>query len=181
MDGKPKYLYASAGGLYPVQTYLYIKPERVEGLSGGIYYYHSVDHRVVLLSGEVEFDRTVYDPLINRPIFDEAAFSIFLIAQLSAIAPMYGEHSRHFADIEAGLMAQLLETSAPSYGIGLCQIGGLDFERIRGSFDLEASHLLVHSLLGGRVDKDQATPWSPFQEDYSRSTGTVGEREVGEF
>ena len=49
LDGMalPKYLYGSAGGLYPVQTYLHIKPNRVEGIPGGTYYYHPFDGELV--------------------------------------------------------------------------------------------------------------------------------------
>ena len=39
LDGRPKYLYGSAGSSYPVQTYLYLKPGRVAGVPGGAYYY----------------------------------------------------------------------------------------------------------------------------------------------
>ena len=181
LDDKPKYLYASAGGLYPIQTYLYIKPGRVEGLSAGIYYYHPVDHRLLLLSENVDLDPAIHDPLVNRPVFDESAFSIFLIAQLGAIAPMYGDRSMHFATIEAGLIAQLLESWAPTYGIGLCQIGVLEFEPIRRLFDLEESHILIHSLVGGRIEEGGSTRWSPFQEDYYQPEGSAGEREEGEL
>jgi hypothetical protein len=54
-----------------------------------------------------------------------------------------------FPFIEAGLVSQLLETSAPACQVGLCQIGGLDFERIRDVFALETSHVFLHALLGG--------------------------------
>jgi len=181
LDGKPKYLYGSAGGLYPVQNYLYIKPGRVQELAVGIYYYHPVEHRLVLLSAHVDFDRGVYDPMINAPIFDEAAFAVFLIAQLSAISPMYGERGMHYATIEAGLMTQLLETSAPAYGIGLCQIGNLDFKRIQHLFELDQSHVLVHSLLGGLIDNRKSERWSPFQEARGREPATSGEREEGKI
>ncbi|MCI5157852.1 MAG: amino acid adenylation domain-containing protein [Candidatus Electrothrix sp. AUS1_2] len=36
----PKYRYGSAGSLYPIQTYLYIKPDRMADVAGGFYYYH---------------------------------------------------------------------------------------------------------------------------------------------
>jgi hypothetical protein len=48
-------------------------------------------------------------------------------------------------------MSQLLEMSGPAGHIGLCQIGSLDFERIRHLFLLEESHLFLHCLLGGRI------------------------------
>lgn len=105
-------------------------------------------------------------------MFDQAAFSIFLIAKLSAITPMYGELSMHFATLEAGLMAQLMETTAPSSHIGLCQIGSLDFESIRHLFGLDENHVLVHSLLGGRISNHQGigeTPDSAKHEEVEKA------------
>lgn len=146
----PKYRYASAGSLYPIQTYLYIKPDRVKGVSAGTYYYHPKEHGLVLISANAHVDRNTHKS-INRSIVDESAFSLFLIGQLSAITPIYGEDSIHYATLEAGLMSQLLEMSGPACHIGLCQIGSLDFERIRHLFLLEESHLFLHCLLGGRI------------------------------
>ncbi len=87
----------------------------------------------------------------------------------------------HYATIEAGLMTQLLETSAPACGIGLCQIGNLDFKRIQHLFELDQSHVLVHSLLGGLIDIHKSEHWSPFQETRGHEAATSGEREEGEI
>jgi amino acid adenylation domain-containing protein len=149
LDGKPKYLWPSPGGLYPVQVYLHVKAGRVSGLRAGTYYYHPVKHRLVGLTPDVEIDRSIHVPFVNTPVFDDAAFSIFLVSRLAAIAPSYGEASFAFARIEAGIIAVLLEDAARQCGLGLCQIGGIDFDRIRPLFSLERSHLFVHSLLGG--------------------------------
>ncbi|NEQ63877.1 MAG: AMP-binding protein, partial [Moorea sp. SIO4A1] len=46
----PKYLYPSAGNLYPVQSYLMIKSERLTGVEAGIYYYCPRQHRLVFIS-----------------------------------------------------------------------------------------------------------------------------------
>jgi pyochelin synthetase len=165
IDGKPKSLHASAGGLYAVQLYIHVRPGRVEGLQGGVYYYDPSDHLLALVSPGAELDAYVHEPFINKPMFERAAFSIFLIAQLNAIAPLYGERSIHYATLEAGLITQLLEMTAPSNGLGLCQVGGVDFERVRHLFALEKSHVLIHSLLGGRID-DSSMSWTPMQESY---------------
>ena len=151
IDGVYRYVYGSAGRLYPVQTYLYVKPDRIKGLEAGVYYYYPLEHRLIRFALTSKLPGEIYDPLINRPIFDEAAFGIFLIADLSAIMPMYGEKSMHYSTIEAGLMTQLLEEAAPSCSLGLCQIGDLDFNPIRSFFELNDEHVLVHSLLGGSI------------------------------
>lgn len=152
----PKYLYPSGGGLYPVQVYLAIKSGRVEGLRAGTYYYHPRDHSLVLLSGDalLEPDVHITD---NQSIFQEAAFSLFLIAQMSAIEPMYGSLAREFCLLEAGYMSQLLMHTAPDQQIGLCPFGSVAFSALRPLFLLDESHVLLHSLVGGGITPAQAT------------------------
>ncbi|HEX9944677.1 MAG TPA: amino acid adenylation domain-containing protein, partial [Thermoanaerobaculia bacterium] len=161
----PKLRYGSAGTLYPVQTYLWVKPGRVEGLEEGIHYYDPREHRLVRLAG-AKLDASLYDP-VNRATFEEAAFAVFLIARMAAITPLYGERGRHFAVLEAGLMTQLLEMSAPEHRLGLSQVGGIRFEEIRASFALDDSHELVHTILGGRIDAGQ-TGLAAFQAEAAR-------------
>jgi amino acid adenylation domain-containing protein len=165
----PKYRYASAGGLYPVQTYIYVKPERIDGLDGGTYYYNPTEHRLIQLHPEARLTRNDYNPT-NRTNFDQAAFAIFFIAQLDAIRPVYGETSRDFCMIEAGLMTSLLENTAPAREIGLCHIGGLDFDNVRQWFDLQNNHIYLYSLVGGRIDPSQAKLAALIQESAEIQT-----------
>ena len=156
----PKYRYPSAGTLYPVQSYLYIKPDRVEGVAGGFYYYDPANHRLLLTSRGTLDDG--YGP--NQPIFSEAAFALFLVGQLAAITPMYGEFAERFCLLEAGYMGQLLMTEAPTYQIGLCPIGHLESTEgpesdLSSRLALEETHILLHSFVGGQIDPLQSTYW----------------------
>jgi amino acid adenylation domain-containing protein len=143
-----KFLYGSAGGLYPVQTYVYVAPDRVQDVPAGTYYYDPFERCLVTLSAGHAFGPDLHFD-VNRQVFAEAAFALHLVADLGAIAPLYGAKSRDYCLIEAGLMTQLLELQAPALGIGLCQIGELAFEPARAAFRLETQHLLMHTLLGG--------------------------------
>jgi len=163
----PKYRYPSAGSLYPVQTYLYVKPDRIKGLGPGFYYYHPKDHRLVLLSSGT-FDRDIHFPE-NQPVFDRSAFSLFLVGELRAIAPVYGKLARDFCLLEAGYISQLLMMVAPSCGLGLCPIGGLDFERLRASLGLGESGILLHSALGGAIEKGKPLYPAVSEPDHSNS------------
>ena len=158
IDGVAKYLYASPGGLNPTQVYLHIKPGRVEGVRGGVHYYDPKDHRLVCISPDVEMDRSLHIPFINTPIFDEAAFSLFLIADLDAIGPSYGDRSMHFVTLEVGIMTHQLEMASVECGIGLCQIGTVEFDQVRDLFDLKKSHIAVHCLLGGLPVSEGESP-----------------------
>lgn len=169
LDGLPKYRYASAGGLYPVQTYLSVKSGRVEGLAPGTYYYHPRAHQLLLLSPDAQVERTLHAPN-NRAIFDESAFSIFLVGQLSGIEPMYGKLARDFCVLEAGYVSQLLMMVAPESQIGLCPIGDMHFEPLRHLFALEDSHIFLHALLGGRIPAGQRPDWAAEQRSFRQAT-----------
>jgi thioester reductase-like protein len=153
-EGRPHYAFASAGGAYSVQTYLHIKANGFTDIPEGTYYYHPTEHKLVRLAADATGITRDLHWWSNRAIFDDASFSIFLIAQLDAVGPLYGERSLHFATLEAGLMAQLLEMAAANAGLGLCQTGDLDFAPIKKLFALDDSHVLVHSLMGGPIEHD---------------------------
>jgi len=55
---------------------------------------------------------------------------------------------------QSHMAALAVKSSAPSCGIGLCQIGSLEFQRIEHLFDLDDSHVLIHSLIGGLIDNN---------------------------
>ena len=155
----PKALYPSGGGLYPVHVYLSVKPGRVEGLEGGLYYYHPVEHELVLLSRSPPPPSALH-AAYNLEIAERAAFSLFLVGKLSAIEPAYGELSEHFCLLEAGHVGQLLMEAAPEQGIGLCPIGALDFEPLRGLLGCAREDRFLYNLLGGAISPAQQERWS---------------------
>ncbi len=164
----PKYRYPSAGGLYPVQVYLYVKPGRVAGVPGGTYYYHPEQHRLVQISAEAPIPHDIHTPN-NFDIFESSAFSIFLVGRMNAIAPLYGEASRDFCLLEAGYMSQLLMEAAAEWDIGLCPIGGVIFDRVREAFGLDEGHEYLHCLCGGAIDPAQKRVFSFLDESTASS------------
>jgi amino acid adenylation domain-containing protein len=149
LDGRPKYLYGSAGSSYPVQTYLYVKPDRVAGVPGGAYYYDPGAHQLVAVGPGRTLSPDAYDYFVNRPVFDAAAFALFLVADLAAIEPLYGSESLGFCQIEAGSMAQLLTMAASGQGLGLCGIGSVERSELDPLLELSPTHQLIYSMVGG--------------------------------
>ena len=152
-----KYGYGSAGGLYPVQTYLHAKPDGVAGLPAGTFYYHPVEHCLVPITLGAELDAEIHEPFTNRPAFEQARFSLFFVHQPRAIEPIYGDLAWRFSLLEAGAMAHAVETSAWRYGLGLCPIGWLDFARVRGLLQLEDGQELLHAHVGGLLEMPHAS------------------------
>jgi amino acid adenylation domain-containing protein len=146
----PKYRYASAGWSYAVQTYVLVKAGRVEGMEAGCCYYHPLEDALYRLGdGPHAPDRLFMEQ--NAEIFRSGAFAVFLVADMAAVEPLYGNRAVDFTLIEAGLMSQLLEEAAMREKIGLCQIGAVDFDKLREPFRLRAEHRYLHCLIGGPV------------------------------
>ncbi|MGD1932884.1 MAG: amino acid adenylation domain-containing protein [Leptolyngbyaceae cyanobacterium] len=146
----PKYRYASAGSLYPVQTYLHVKPGRIEGLAAGFYYYHPADHRLLPLAVQTTDVTTLYGS--NQALVEKSAFALILVGCLAAIAPLYADQARDFCLLEAGYMSQLLMETAPDRDLGLCPLGKFDQDSLQQALGLDREHEILHGLAGGMID-----------------------------
>ena len=164
VQGREKYLYPSAGGLNAVQTYLYIRQNRVEGLDEGMYYYHPVRHALIPVAAVQMLDPELVHPA-NREMLDKAGFCIFFIAQLAAIEPVYSTLSTALVTLDAGYMGQLLMGRQRRYAIGLCPVAGIDAAKMRSLFKLDDSHMFVHCLAGGSVNGAKSTIGDEKQPD----------------
>lgn len=156
----PKYRYASAGSLHPVQVYLHVKPGRIDGLDGGFYYYHPEKHHIVRLEKQEPLTARSWGNGENPIIFSRSAFSVFLVGERNAIEPVYGaEDVQGMMYLEAGYMSQLLMEEAPKQNIGLCPIGYLDNE-VKHMLGLGSSQSILHSIVGGAVSQQHIDGWA---------------------
>ncbi|WP_255293766.1 non-ribosomal peptide synthetase [Bacillus wiedmannii] len=148
LNGGEKYLYPSAGGRNPIQTYVYVKEGRIEGLTEGIYYYHPLEHCLYTIEKDVKIDNLAHFEF-NRDAFNQGAFMVFFIAQLDALKPIYVDYSPALAKVETGYMIQLLMNRQSESNISLHQAIGFDFERVESFFKLDKGHQFIHALIGG--------------------------------
>jgi epothilone synthetase B len=148
-DGSPlpKYLYPSAGSLYPVRTYVCIKAGAVAEIAAGAYYYHPVDHQLKPVGSDIP-DSSAHLKH-NRYLADASGFLIVLAAHLPAVEPVYDGLSRDYCLLEAGYIGQLLMMRAHTFGIGLCPIGDFDRGRLGTALGLGPKDEIVHALAGG--------------------------------
>ena len=155
----PKHLYPSAGSLHAVRIYLHVKAGRIEGIEGGIYYYHPADHALVEVNNEDAINRGCYGVGENPYMYDDAAFSLFMVGDLNVIATIYGaEKAKEFAFIEAGYIGQILMEKAPLNLIGLAPVGYLS-QRASEALRLDEGQVVIHSMVGGRINPQRTEKW----------------------
>jgi amino acid adenylation domain-containing protein len=140
---------AEAGGGEELEVYLAVRAGRVAGLAAGVYRCHAGGLPLLeALHPGAELPREAYGAP-NRPIFDQAAFSLLLVApdRTAGGAPA----ARRGALLAAGRLGQRLMSMAPGLGLGLCPIGALAPAPVRSLFQRTGGAWLAHSLLGGAI------------------------------
>ncbi len=139
------YYYASAGGLYPIDIYIYIKKDRIDEVSEGLYYYNPFQSKLSLIEGNQKITREIHNHG-NREIFDSSAFTLFMVYNPKISMPKYGSKAYFMALIDAGIIVGTLTSLAEMLGLGLCSIGSIHFDKIRHLFNLSEDEVLLHTL-----------------------------------
>jgi acyl carrier protein len=102
----PRYLYPSAGGLYPVQIYLYFNKAYKNIEPYQPYYYDPESHKLKHIPSKSKAN--VFEKGEN------SLFSLYFVGKKSAIFPIYREMSKDFCILEAGYMQGILYPSLAS-------------------------------------------------------------------
>jgi acyl carrier protein len=131
------------------RVFLHCKAGGVTGLAAGTYVHEAASGLTPLTAG-FEIGPELHAP-VNRKPFEEAAFSIFLVAGSPG-----GRRGRDHGLLAAGAAAQRLMEAAVGSGLGLCPIGSFDFGAVAHGFGLNADAVLLHSLVGGDVPQAPA-------------------------
>ncbi|WP_232360634.1 amino acid adenylation domain-containing protein [Paraneptunicella aestuarii] len=97
----PKYAYASPGALYATQ--MYVELDNMFGFEAGIYYYHPVEHQLMLIH-----------PGKSKGI---TRLQIHFIGKKSAIEPVYKNNIIEVLEMETGHMLGLFDELLPKYGL----------------------------------------------------------------
>jgi len=110
----------SAGGLYPVETYLSVR--LVEGLHAGIYHFrpHHFDLEM-LRQGDVS--RMVAQAALGQKIAAEAQVTFIWSAVIARSTWKYRQRAYRYIYIDAGHIAQNLYLAGEALGLGVCAVG----------------------------------------------------------
>ncbi|MBB6625540.1 SagB/ThcOx family dehydrogenase [Clostridium gasigenes] len=144
-DNMIRYNYATDGGLYPIDIFIYLKENRIEDVKGGLYYFNPIENELRLVSNTCVITDTSHYAS-NKEIFNSAAFSLFLVYNAEVTMPKYQGMGYLYAAIDTGIMVQLLTQVCEVNNIGVCSIGEMDFSKIAKYFKLEKNQVLIHTV-----------------------------------
>lgn len=107
----PKYGYASPGALYATQ--LHLEVSGIEGIAPGYYYFHPVEHRLLLIGERADTSAA------NKGGEPRALVRLHFIGAKRAIEPVYKNNIQEVLEIETGHMLGLFDAVLPEYGLGI--------------------------------------------------------------
>jgi len=152
-DNSLSYLYPSVSGTYAVHACLYVKPDAVEGMQSGLYSYNHSTHALQCISEPTPEELGRAHLPGNRAYFNASSLSLYLMAKLDELQPAFGGEALYLAMLEAGYIGQLLMDRQAEFGLGICPIGVMRFEEIRPAFRPFGYCRLLHSFVGGAVER----------------------------
>lgn len=126
--------YPSAGGLYPVDVYLYVKDKRVECIDSGIYKYNSLENKIIKINNNVITKKEHF--FSNKNVFESSAFSLLMVSNIKRATIKYGEMGYYFSILEVGILIELLSYYCEKNLLGSCCIGNFDFKKIDSLLNL---------------------------------------------
>jgi SagB-type dehydrogenase family enzyme len=129
----------SAGALYPLDVYLVVGEQGVEGLGEGVYHYLPQRHSLELsLQGDVR--QTLARFSVDQTFIAEAPLSLVITAEYERTTWKYGERGVRYVHMEAGHVGQNVYLQAEALGLGTVTVGAFQDEKIAQALNLPPSY-----------------------------------------
>jgi SagB-type dehydrogenase family enzyme len=122
---------ASAGALYPLETYLFVND--VEDVETGIYHYEVLQWRLAMLA-EGNFGDRLTSACLRQGFCGDAGVVFAWGAVVDRCAMKYGDRAYRYIHLDAGHLGGQLQLAATGLGLGSVNIGAF--------FDDEVNDLL---------------------------------------
>jgi SagB-type dehydrogenase family enzyme len=139
----------SAGALYPVETYLYVRA--VDGLEEGIYHFRPGDYDLEFIK-KGNFSVQLAEAALQQSVLLNAQVTFIWSSIIARGRWKYSQRAYRYAYIDAGHIAQNLYLAGEGLGLGVCAVGAFydnDVNKIMG-LDGEDETVIYMATVGFR-------------------------------
>jgi SagB-type dehydrogenase family enzyme len=130
----------SAGGLYPVETYL--NARAVDGLKQGIYHFRPGDFDLELLK-EGDFSRALTEAALQQTVVLEAQATLIWSGLIARGRWKYRQRAYRYVYLDAGHIAQNLYLAGEALGLGICAVGAFYDDDVNSIVNLDGTEETV--------------------------------------
>jgi SagB-type dehydrogenase family enzyme len=129
----------SGGACYPLDLYLVVGKNSVEGLEAGIYHYIVSNHSLEIhLRGDKR--RALALASLGQMFITRAPISIVTTVEYSRITSRYGQRGVRYAHIEIGHVGENIYLQAEALGLGTVAIGAFSDGMVAKVLSLPKGH-----------------------------------------
>ncbi|MBC7289607.1 MAG: SagB/ThcOx family dehydrogenase [Armatimonadetes bacterium] len=131
---------ASAGALYPNDTYLVINA--VQGLNPGLAFYEVPEHRLCILA-EGDFSGEIARAALGQEYCATAAVVLVWAAEVARSAWKYSDRAYRYIYLDAGHLGAHAQLAAEALGLGSVNIGAFYDDEVGALFGIDGQRQVV--------------------------------------
>ncbi len=125
----------SAGATYPLEVYLVVGSNGVNGLEEGVYLYEPIPHQLEkVLPGNRQ--PSLREATLGQSPVTDAPVNIIITAVYARTKVRYGERGERYVHMEAGHVGQNLYLQAETLGLGMVVIGAFHDKQVKNVLEL---------------------------------------------
>jgi SagB-type dehydrogenase family enzyme len=119
----------SAGALYPLEIYVFVGEDGVDGVAPGIYHYETTNHSLKRIR-DVDCLGELRNAAMDQEAIGMAAVCIVISAVFGRTTRKYGQRGIQYVHQEAGASAQNVYLQATALGLGTVAMGAFTQEDV---------------------------------------------------
>ena len=126
----------SAGGLYPVETY--VAARAVEGLEQGIYHFRPQAFDLELIK-RGDYAWALSEAALGQGMIGDAQVTFVWTAIVARSTWKYRQRAYRYIYMDAGHIAQNLYLAGTAAGLGVCAVGAFYDDRVNGLIEVDGT------------------------------------------
>jgi len=126
----------SAGATYPLEIFVAVGKQTVEGLEAGIYHYEVDSHSLVCSQpGDLRLD--LARAALDQGFIADAPIDIVICAIYPRTSYTYGRRGERYVHMEVGHVGENIHLQAVALGLATVEVGAFDDEEVRKVLRIE--------------------------------------------
>jgi SagB-type dehydrogenase family enzyme len=129
----------SAGATYPLELFVVVAQNGIEGLAEGIYHYYPESHSLALTM-KGDFRDHLCSACLWQEFIKEVPLCIVIVADYSRTTARYGERGKRYVLMEVGHVGQNVSLQAVAMGLATVMVGAFKDEEVSKVMKLRSNY-----------------------------------------
>ena len=142
----------SAGASFPLEVYMAVRKEGVNGIAQGIYQYLPEEHGLLKIYAK-DVTKELVESCYQQQFMESAGINIVIAADFEKTRQRYADRGERYVYMEAGSTAQNIYLEVVELGLGTVMVGAFDDAAVKSIFGLDKYTPIAVMPVGMPKDK----------------------------